>query len=166
MDEPMCSLTRSKAVLRVADGKLGFYTWQFDTGASLRNWHQLKRSTSVVPGFGSLFSIPALSPVYTPHQRTFPAHHRQRQPSWFAATRRPVPVYVRPPAGDPRPSFAEDSWGHVRRSHQTGTVQPRSALLAWGALGWGQGSTRKHCHCLILFSIRIVAHEQGQWLVI
>lgn len=72
MDEPMCSLTRSKAVLRVADGKLGFYTWQFDTGASLRNWHQLKRSTSVVPGFGSLFSIPALSPVYTPHQRTFP----------------------------------------------------------------------------------------------
>lgn len=51
----MCSLTRSKAVLRVADGKLGFYTWQFDTGARIRNWHQLNRS---VPGFGSLFSIP------------------------------------------------------------------------------------------------------------
>ena len=29
--EPMCSLTRSKAVLRVADGKPGFYTWQLDT---------------------------------------------------------------------------------------------------------------------------------------
>lgn len=99
----MCSLTRSKAVLRVADGKLGFYTWQFDTGASLRNWHQLKRSALVVTGFGSLFSIPLSPRVRTRYTNalscTPPNPHSiliRRQASAGAGVRACVSVIPRP----------------------------------------------------------------------
>lgn len=152
----MCSLTRSKAVLRVADGKPGFYTWQFDTGASLRNWHQLKRST-LVPGFGSLFSI-ALSGCVLATPTHFPAHYWNDSPSWFADSSPAFHVFVDVWWWSPTRTLPK-ILGNCPLSHSGLTVGPWYAIFSLTTWFWACRLTRTHCGGSILFSNRIKAHE-------